>query len=255
MSTSTKKFHLSRLSHLSLGQFISSSLTNLQDKGIDLTEDKIIQTLISKLQDSLPLYNDAVRQVKKTSLASQVREADKVRDRDLLALFSHLKAAQHSRNPEKQKAITQVMPQIQALQYMSKLSYEKQSSQIKHLLKILESPDNQTYLKVLVAEEYVSNLKQSQEDFYKLFLSHTRRATISPSTPIRDGLRLQLESTYKTLYSHLTNLVYLEPNSHYKDILVSLNEIRDYYARYPERFEKARKKENLDSQAPQVSAS
>lgn len=96
------------------------------------------------------------------------------------------------------------------------------------LTKLTEEP-RLTAVKTLGLTEFVTNLKDSQEKLYQLYLNRSQEVTDKPSLK-SSAIRQSITKDYKLLYKHLQTKLTINPEDTDKIILLLLNDIRKDHA-------------------------
>lgn len=221
---------INSLPNPTLNQFIATSLSALENATAAFDNQEQAALLVQKLKAEQETFNRLLHQEKTVSGTDLVR-ADKLRGTDLRNLFLQAKIHQHSRLANKKAAADDLVVFLTPYRSVYKENYEKETSAINSVLSRLEKSPYREKIALLGAKELVENLKQSQANFYQLYLNYSKYKR-QEQTRSLSAQRQTVITAYTILYQYVLTLVAIDDTSNLKTSLTRLNEVRmDYHHR------------------------
>ena len=129
---------------------------------LNFSAETRLQTLINRLETALPQYEKSIKQEKMAPTTLSVKEADAMRNKDIQALFSNIKAYKNSCIHEKREAYQVLNKLFQGYKDLPTANYEKETALLKNLFDKLAQPYYYQHLSQVNALEFLENLKASQ---------------------------------------------------------------------------------------------
>lgn len=229
MSTSIlSSLPLSRLQAHELSQLIARTLKDVDAEEFPLS-DAMVTNYISQLRKTQSSFQKSLDQVKGSTVAQKIAQADRYRDHDLQALFDFIKPYKHSRQSGKKADYLSLAQLFKTFKEIKDANYEKESSQILNLLRQLEQTLYKENIALLNIAEGVKNLKQSQKEFEELFVQRTTDSRHKEVLGSKQ-LRQDLEKPYQSLCNYLFLMLDSDDKVSYGKVIKTINNSRDYYA-------------------------
>lgn len=200
-----------RISALSMLEFadLIKRTQKLIEESKTKTKISSLNLHLTYLNNKLPLYQDAIKQIRTSPDTQDLAQLDQYRDQDAQALFSSLKAFKNSRKPVEIEAYKLLKRIFDNYKHLYQSTYSGESILIEKFLKELNGSDAQTALQELGLTRFVTNLTESQKAFEKAF--DKREANDSQASPIKTSqLRKEMTYRYKLLCQATLNLAYLD---------------------------------------------
>lgn len=227
--TKITKLSVSRLNKAEFIHLISSSLDSLDKNGLLEPEDQMVRHLIERLQTNLPDLASTIQQRRYSDRTKEIQIAKKARNKDIHSLKVRIQSYRHSRQLNQKKADERLLKLLQEYKNIQRSSMEEASILTTSLLNKLQSPAYTSLVEELAVQDCVNNLKQSQDDFYKLYLERSKE-TLSRDVYDYQSLRKTVQDDYQLLYSYLTSRIKYNANVAEKPIFQLLNDIRQEHA-------------------------
>jgi len=152
---------IARLSTLESSQCIAHTLDAFKNQALDFSAEARLQTLINRLETALPQYEKSIKQEKMVPTTLSIKETDAMRDKDIQALFSCIKAYKNSRINEKRETYQVLSKLFQGYKGILTANYEKETALLKNLFDKLAQPYYYQHLSQVNALEFLENLKTS----------------------------------------------------------------------------------------------
>lgn len=226
--TQSISLNTGQLSQAGFIQLISSSVDNLEQKQL-VSSDPMVTTLLGRLKTNLPLLQASLKQKRGSLLTQTISQTQRERNGDIVALVSALKSYRQSRLPDKLAAYQELMPLTNHYKEMTRVNMEDSMALVTSFLTKLAEEPRLTAVKTLGLTEFVTNLKDSQEKLYQLYLNRSQEVTDKPSLK-SSAIRQSITKDYKLLYKHLQTKLTINPEDPDKIILLLLNDIRKDHA-------------------------
>lgn len=238
--------NLNRLSTSEFSQFHSTSLKAIEKTRVKLTEYPKLHQAITRLTNCLALLEPGIKQEKPVT-GTDLREADKRRDKDKKNLDMMVEIAKYSRNSTKQAAAIDIAKILSHYKSIHRENYEKQTKHTNQLIQRLEKSPYREKINQIGAMEQVQNLKESQENFYQLYLTYTQYQGQNISKKVSEA-RKDIKEQYTILYQYLLCVVYWDNHSPLKPLLLALNDCRKDYAKLLNRRNKKAKSNEVSNE-------
>jgi hypothetical protein len=200
----------------------------------------MVADLTQRLEDSLPLMKESLKQKRGSDLTKELKQALKIRNIDFSAFVGGLKLFQNARTVEKLKAYRLLQELVELYKTAPTANMQESSALMDSLLARLAQPPYSEAVTMLMLEEAVANLRDSQEKSYSLYLQRCQ----DTSTRVKIDsakIRKNMFKDYSLLYNHLVNKVSYDANASEKVILQILNDIRQDFS------ERNRQKNKVES--------
>ena len=228
--------------HLNQAEFIKlmSSTVDTLKQYRSSSNDPMVADLTQRLEDSLPLMKESLKQKRGSDLTKELKQALKIRNIDFSAFVGGLKLFQNARTVEKLKAYRLLQELVELYKTAPTANMQESSALMDSLLARLAQPPYSEAVTMLMLEEAVANLRDSQEKSYSLYLQRCQ----DTSTRIKIDsakIRKNMFKDYSLLYNHLVNKVSYDANASEKVILQILNDIRQDFS------ERNRQKNKVES--------
>ena len=228
--------------HLNQAEFIQlmSSTVDTLKQYRSSSNDPMVADLTQRLEDSLPLMKESLKQKRGSDLTKELKQALKIRNIDFSAFVSGLKLFQNARTVEKLKAYRLLQELVELYKTAPTANMQESSALMDSLLARLAQPPYSEAVTMLMLEEAVANLRDSQEKSYSLYLQRCQ----DTSTRVKIDsakIRKNMFKDYSLLYNHLVNKVSYDANASEKVILQILNDIRQDFS------ERNRQKNKVES--------
>ena len=228
--------------HLNQAEFIQlmSSTVDTLKQYRSSSNDPMVADLTQCLEDSLPLMKESLKQKRGSDLTKELKQALKIRNIDFSAFVGGLKLFQNARTVEKLKAYRLLQELVELYKTAPTANMQESSALMDSLLARLAQPPYSEAVTMLMLEEAVANLRDSQEKSYSLYLQRCQ----DTSTRVKIDsakIRKNMFKDYSLLYNHLVNKVSYDANASEKVILQILNDIRQDFS------ERNRQKNKVES--------
>ncbi|HFI0743154.1 TPA: DUF6261 family protein [Streptococcus suis] len=228
--------------HLNQAEFIQlmSSTVDTLKQYRSSSNDPMVDDLTQRLEDSLPLMKESLKQKRGSDLTKELKQALKIRNIDFSAFVGGLKLFQNARTVEKLKAYRLLQELVELYKTAPTANMQESSALMDSLLARLAQPPYSEAVNMLMLEEAVANLRDSQEKSYSLYLQRCQ----DTSTRVKIDsakIRKNMFKDYSLLYNHLVNKVSYNANASEKVILQILNDIRQDFS------ERNRQKNKVES--------
>lgn len=228
--------------HLNQAEFVQlmSSTVDTLKQYRSSSNNPMVADLTQRLEDSLPLMKKSLKQKRGSDLTKELKQALKIRNIDFSAFVGGLKLFQNARTVEKLKAYRLLQELVELYKTAPTANMQESSALMDSLLARLAQPPYSEAVTMLMLEEAVANLRDSQEKSYSLYLQRCQ----DTSTRIKIDsakIRKNMFKDYSLLYNHLVNKVSYDANASEKVILQILNDIRQDFS------ERNRQKNKVES--------
>lgn len=228
--------------HLNQAEFVQlmSSTVDTLKQYRSSCNDPMVADLTQRLEDSLPLMKESLKQKRGSDLTKELKQAHKIRNIDFSAFVGGLKLFQNARTVEKLKAYRLLQELVELYKTAPTANMQESSALMDSLLARLAQPPYSEAVTMLMLEEAVANLRDSQEKSYSLYLQRCQ----DTSTRVKIDsakIRKNMFKDYSLLYNHLVNKVSYDANASEKVILQILNDIRQDFS------ERNRQKNKVES--------
>lgn len=228
--------------HLNQAEFVQlmSSTVDTLKQYRSSSNDPMVADLTQRLEDSLPLMKEGLKQKRGSDLTKELKQALKIRNIDFSAFVGGLKLFQNARTDEKLKAYRLLQELVKLYKTAPTANMQESSALMDSLLARLAQPPYSEAVTMLMLEEAVANLRDSQEKSYSLYLQRCQ----DTSTRVKIDsakIRKNMFKDYSLLYNHLVNKVSYDANASEKVILQILNDIRQDFS------ERNRQKNKVES--------
>ena len=228
--------------HLNQAEFVQlmSSTVDTLKQYRSSCNDPMVADLTQRLEDSLPLMKKSLKQKRGSDLTKELKQALKIRNIDFSAFVGGLKLFQNARTVEKLKAYRLLQELVELYKTAPTANMQESSALMDSLLARLAQPPYSEAVTMLMLEEAVANLRDSQEKSYSLYLQRCQ----DTSTRVKIDsakIRKNMFKDYSLLYNHLVNKVSYDANASEKVILQILNDIRQDFS------ERNRQKNKVES--------
>lgn len=228
--------------HLNQAEFVQlmSSTVDTLKQYRSSSNDPMVADLTQRLEDSLPLMKESLKQKRGSDLTKELKQALKIRNIDFSAFVGGLKLFQNARTVEKLKAYRLLQELVELYKTAPTANMQESSALMDSLLARLAQPPYSEAVTMLMLEEAVANLRDSQEKSYSLYLQRSQ----DTSTRVKIDsakIRKNMFKDYSLLYNHLVNKVSYNANASEKVILQILNDIRQDFS------ERNRQKNKVES--------
>lgn len=228
--------------HLNQAEFVQlmSSTVDTLKQYRSSSNDPMVSDLTQRLEDSLPLMKESLKQKRGSDLTKELKQALKIRNIDFSAFVGGLKLFQNARTVEKLKAYRLLQELVELYKTAPTANMQESSALMDSLLARLAQPPYSEAVTMLMLEEAVANLRESQEKSYSLYLQRCQ----DTSTRVKIDsakIRKNMFKDYSLLYNHLVNKVSYDANASEKVILQILNDIRQDFS------ERNRQKNKVES--------
>ncbi|MDG4499669.1 DUF6261 family protein [Streptococcus suis] len=228
--------------HLNQAEFVQlmSSTVDTLKQYRSPSNDPMVADLTQRLEDSLPLMKKSLKQKRGSDLTKELKQALKIRNIDFSAFVGGLKLFQNARTVEKLKAYRLLQELVELYKTAPTANMQESSALMDSLLARLAQPPYSEAVTMLMLEEAVANLRDSQEKSYSLYLQRCQ----DTSTRVKIDsakIRKNMFKDYSLLYNHLVNKVSYDANASEKVILQILNDIRQDFS------ERNRQKNKVES--------
>ncbi|TAA14458.1 DUF6261 family protein [Streptococcus parasuis] len=228
--------------HLNQAEFVQlmSSTVDTLKQYRSPSNDPMVADLTQRLEDSLPLMRESLKQKRGSDLTKELKQALKIRNIDFSAFVGGLKLFQNARTVEKLKAYRLLQELVELYKTAPTANMQESSALMDSLLARLAQPPYSEAVTMLMLEEGVANLRDSQEKSYSLYLQRCQ----DTSTRVKIDsakIRKNMFKDYSLLYNHLVNKVSYDANASEKVILQILNDIRQDFS------ERNRQKNKVES--------
>ena len=228
--------------HLNQAEFVQlmSSTVDTLKQYRSSSNNPMVADLTQRLEDSLPLMKKSLKQKRGSDLTKELKQALKIRNIDFSAFVGGLKLFQNARTVEKLKAYRLLQELVELYKTAPTANMQESSALMDSLLARLAQPPYSEAVTMLMLEEAVANLRDSQEKSYSLYLQRCQ----DTSTRVKIDsakIRKNMFKDYSLLYNHLVNKVSYDANASVKVILQILNDIRQDFS------ERNRQKNKVES--------
>lgn len=228
--------------HLNQAEFVQlmSSTVDTLKQYRSSSNNPMVADLTQRLEDSLPLMKESLKQKRGSDLTKELKQAHKIRNIDFSAFVGGLKLFQNARTVEKLKAYRLLQELVELYKTAPTANMQESSALMDSLLARLAQPPYSEAVTMLMLEEAVANLRDSQEKSYSLYLQRCQ----DTSTRVKIDsakIRKNMFKDYSLLYNHLVNKVSYDANASEKVILQILNDIRQDFS------ERNRQKNKVES--------
>ena len=228
--------------HLNQAEFVQLMISTVDTlkQYRSSSNDPMVADLTQRLEDSLPLMRESLKQKRGSDLTKELKQALKIRNIDFSAFVGGLKLFQNARTVEKLKAYRLLQEQVELYKTAPTANMQESSALMDSLLARLAQPPYSEAVTMLMLEEAVANLRDSQEKSYSLYLQRCQ----DTSTRVKIDsakIRKNMFKDYSLLYNHLVNKVSYDANASEKVILQILNDIRQDFS------ERNRQKNKVES--------
>ncbi|MGQ7334837.1 hypothetical protein KQ224_01905 [Streptococcus parasuis] len=228
--------------HLNQAEFVQlmSSTVDTLKQYRSSSNNPMVADLTQRLEDSLPLMKKSLKQKRGSDLTKELKQALKIRNIDFSAFVGGLKLFQNARTVEKLKAYRLLQELVELYKTAPTANMQESSALMDSLLARLAQPPYSEAVTMLMLEEAVANLRDSQEKSYSLYLQRCQ----DTSTRVKIDsakIRKNMFKDYSLLYNHLVNKVSYDANASEKVILQILNDIRQDFS------ERNRQKNKVES--------
>ena len=214
-------------------------------------EDNLVSVQLGAFSTDLSLFRQACQPKKKSVIVNRLLDADQKRLMALRALKAHLNVHAYSKEVSEQEAYQHLIAILGAYKVSATKSYENKTAAFSQLLKRLAEGDAQSALQTLDLTIWVVELRQSQENFERLYdqrlEEQAKKVALSSKEP-RGALsqRYHLLVTYCLVMMCLTQAE-VERHEAFTNLRDHLNTIRKRYRK--RKGTKASSKDLLDEKA------
>ena len=228
--------------HLNQAEFVQLMISTVDTlkQYRSSSNDPMVADLTQRLEDSLPLMKESLKQKRGSDLTKELKQALKIRNIDFSAFVGGLKLFQNARTVEKLKAYRLLQELVELYKTAPTANMQESSALMDSLLARLAQPPYSEAVTMLMLEEAIANLRDSQEKSYSLYLQRCQ----DTSTRVKIDsakIRKNMFKDYSLLYNHLVNKVSYDANASEKVILQILNDIRQDFS------ERNRQKNKVES--------
>lgn len=237
--------YLKSLTNAEVAQFNMTTIRAIEKTQANFEDFPMILSCVSKIREALQLYEELLHQEKPVS-SKELKEADKKRDIDYRNLSWQIIIAQSSRNVNKKAVADELFQLLNQFKGATKQNYEGQTAYIRTLLGRLEAKTFKDKINQIGAREVVDNLKNSQEEFYKLYLDYSKYQKKTKTASLRQQ-KDDLLKCYDQFYKLLSAMVNADETSPLKPILLAVNDVRRDYAERVKRRRKKNKKSEAET--------
>lgn len=217
-----------QLNQAEFTQLITTSVDTLKQYSSS-TSDPMIADLINQLEESLPMLKKSLKQKRGSDMTSDLNKAVKNRKVDYSAFVNGLKLFKNSRIPEKLQAYHRLQELIKLYKNTWSTNMQESSALIASLLDRLAKPPYSDDVSLLLLDEAVANLRESQESTYRIYLKRSQDTSTREKINSLEVRKTALKQ-YTLLYSHLVNKISYDPTAPEKVILQGLNDIRQDFS-------------------------
>lgn len=224
------KFSFPRLTHLEAGQFIKTTLKDLQTGGVKTTTDPNINAYVVKLTADSVLLDKGMLQIQKNQETEAIAALDFARDNTIIMFQRQLSVYELSLVPAQIVAFKAVKIVVNNYKNLTDLNYEAESNGIDNFLADLASADYAAHVTTLTLAPFITNIKTANEAFK---LKFSRRNIGISTTEVIDvkAVRKIAFINYSSFADYVLALAKVTTaNTYYKDILNIVNQSRSYYS-------------------------
>lgn len=232
-----------KFSKVEFAELIATILDSIEKEQLSLGDDAIVNSQVEKLRKQLPAIQLSLKQKRGSFLTENLTAAQKARRADLQALFNAIKAAKASRSAEKQEAYKLLDALFTQYKEARNTGLEKTNGLVKSLLAKLALEENREAAVLLGLGEYITNLRESHQKTYQLYLNRQKEELTNSSTnPV--ALRNEMKNSFRLLCSHLANLVEYDSSTHYKKLYAIILKVNADFEESLKRSKAMSKKKN-----------
>lgn len=217
-----------QLNQAEFTQLITTSVDTLKQNSSS-TSDPMVTDLIKQLEESLPLLKKSLKQKRGSDMTSDLKKAVKNRKADYSAFVNGLKLFKNSRTPEKLQAYNRLQELIKLYKNTWSTNMQESSALIDSLLNRLAKAPYSEDVSLLLLDEAVANLRESQESTYQIYLKRSQDTSTREKINSLEVRKTALKQ-YNLLYNHLVNKISYDPTAPEKVILQVLNDIRQDFS-------------------------
>lgn len=211
-------YQLIKESHDTIAKFTKAHKSEL----IYITKNTYLETLLDQFDDGLHVSRSS-------KVTRKLEEADNERKDALVTFFSLVRAFARSKETNSQTAYQGLMPLLKNYQQLTKLSYEKRTESINHLLAQLTGEIYQSALAQLHLIPHVEQLRTAQTNFARLYQERlTEQTGFTPSQ--NQKIKSELIETYEFLVDFTALNAYAYPEkAYFAQLRDQFNAIRSRY--------------------------
>lgn len=194
--------NLAKLNNKEFSRLVTSLLRDWQ--GVKATvDDPVLTKLKNRLTQQSEVFYQGLVEVKDSTTAKAIEEADQQRDNNLQFLAEMVKWGRLATTSEAKEAYKVLMPLFKDVRKIKKSNYEEESLLLNGLLDQLKKPEYQTHLRNLDLMKAFQNLTKSQEAFDALL---AKRQTTKTTKVVYDNKksRKDLQATYDQVDKYLS---------------------------------------------------
>lgn len=230
-----KTLNINRLDKASFVQLLTETSTALADY---LKKDAL--TLYTsknqELKKLLKDYEAYLHTTRASKVSPKLEQADGERDEALTTLFALVRAYARVKADNQEEAYQKLSALFKNYLKADKLSYEKETEAISHLLGRLAKDTYKSAITSLHLASHVERLKTAQATFQTLYSERLKEQQQEATKGEGKTIRLKLEELYTFLVDHATIMAYAYPEK------VPAVELRDQLNAIRSRYKKPSKK-------------
>ncbi len=225
------KFNVAGLTLTEAGQLVKTTLKDLQTANIPIGNDANIKKYVNLLQDHSVVYDKGLLQTQQNEESKLIANLDHSRDRDLAIFRKQLKVYSLSKKPEEQQAYQSLIILWGTYKNVITLNYEAESNAIDNLVQDLESAKYAPHVTTLKLNEYLAEIKTSNEKFKDVFSKRNTETSFAEVFHMKT-IRKETFITYNKFINYVLSMANVEesPSDFYTPMLNLINTSRKYYA-------------------------
>ncbi|MCW6663169.1 DUF6261 family protein [Aerococcaceae bacterium NML190073] len=209
-------------------QIVARLITEIETSKVKIT-DEDVKRLLARLKSKLTALQSAKQPPRKSEHTDKLKEADKIRDADVKALFTSIRAYRASSRPQEKQAYHALYHLCKMYRGMTLRNYEEETAMIGGLLTQLKSEEYRDDVSALSLTQLVNNLTESQTQFETLFTARVKEEIRTAPVNIQE-LRLELFEEYQRFCEFIDALAWGKGADQYHKLLVIINNGRKYYS-------------------------
>lgn len=216
---------------LQISNFNKTEFIQLMSNTVDtikasrLENIDLIRQMTEQVEADLVTLKSLHIQTRQQEVTNVFQEKLKIRKEDYSTLKTGIRFYKNSRDPQKKEAYTRLKTVLKPYKSVAIESVQEANALFGSLLKSLSSDECQADLQLLNLMESLHHLQESHQEVMALNLQRFQNA--SSQLLVNTGpIRKTIYKNYQNLYNYLVTIVSFDPSRPEKELLHSLNEIR-----------------------------
>lgn len=229
-NTLLQPLNVRKLSSLEYYQLGNRLLITVEASEQSFEDEQHLTNLFNNLTKSTKNYQKNLEGFIKSTMTSQLNEADKQRDSDFRSLANGLKAFNNSTRSNDKEAHNKLYSLLKQHREALTSNHEKASAHYSTLLSKLEQAPYKEAITTLGLTRLTSNLKESQENFEKLFKTSSEAKSKQTNGKSVSNARQDFHDNYQLLLDYIVVMNQVSTEPIYPKLLTIINQGRKFYS-------------------------